>query len=127
MSVCQMRYYSLQFACLVAQIIAMISIWKFLADPDAAPEPRVRRAENSPPNAAPVGRSARRRSSFLPAVLPGGASGPLLGCSHRHRAPPKRSGRPPAASLEPVSSGERRPAPAPSWPRIRFPFDRRAS
>lgn len=39
LSVYQMRYYSLQFAYLIAQIIAMISIWKFLADPDSAPEP----------------------------------------------------------------------------------------
>ncbi|MEU7698880.1 DUF6185 family protein [Streptomyces sp. NPDC039028] len=39
LSVYQMRYYSLQFAYLVAQIVAMISIWQFLADPDAAPQP----------------------------------------------------------------------------------------
>ncbi|MFG2899966.1 DUF6185 family protein [Streptomyces zaomyceticus] len=39
MSVHQTRYHALQFACLVAQIVAVIGIWKFLADPDAAPEP----------------------------------------------------------------------------------------
>ncbi|MFD8972757.1 DUF6185 family protein [Streptomyces sp. NPDC059593] len=39
LSVYQMRYYSLQFAYLVAQIVAMISIWQFLAEPDAAPQP----------------------------------------------------------------------------------------
>ncbi|MFJ9430580.1 DUF6185 family protein [Streptomyces sp. NPDC101490] len=39
LSVYQMRYYSLQFAYLIAQIVAMISIWQFLADSDAAPRP----------------------------------------------------------------------------------------
>ncbi|AJF70376.1 hypothetical protein SVTN_39985 (plasmid) [Streptomyces vietnamensis] len=39
LSVYQMRYYSLQFAYLIAQIVAMISIWQFLAEPDAAPQP----------------------------------------------------------------------------------------
>ncbi|MFI8438293.1 DUF6185 family protein [Streptomyces sp. NPDC079020] len=33
-----MRYYSMQFAYLIAQIVAMISIWQFLAEPDAAPQ-----------------------------------------------------------------------------------------
>ncbi|MFF5768156.1 DUF6185 family protein [Streptomyces tanashiensis] len=40
LSVYQMRYYSLQFAYLVAQIVAMISIWQFLADPNTAPDPK---------------------------------------------------------------------------------------
>ncbi|MER5966532.1 DUF6185 family protein [Streptomyces sp. NPDC002057] len=39
LSVYQMRYYSLQFAYLIAQIVAMISIWQFLAEPDSAPQP----------------------------------------------------------------------------------------
>ncbi|MFD7130153.1 DUF6185 family protein [Streptomyces sp. NPDC059894] len=37
LSVYQMRYYSLQVAYLVAQVIAMISIWQFFAEPDVAP------------------------------------------------------------------------------------------
>ncbi|MFG2839544.1 DUF6185 family protein [Streptomyces zaomyceticus] len=39
LSVYQMRYHVLLFACLVAQTVAVIGIWKFPADPDAAPEP----------------------------------------------------------------------------------------
>ncbi|PSM44496.1 hypothetical protein C6Y14_05595 [Streptomyces dioscori] len=39
LSVYQMRYYSLQVAYLVAQIIAMISIWQFFAEPAVTPEP----------------------------------------------------------------------------------------
>ncbi|MFE2015196.1 DUF6185 family protein [Streptomyces sp. NPDC059491] len=39
LSVYQMRYYSLQLAYLVAQLVAMISIWQFIAEPAAAPEP----------------------------------------------------------------------------------------
>ncbi|MEU3605479.1 DUF6185 family protein [Streptomyces sp. NPDC035033] len=39
LSIYQMRYYSLQFAYLIAQIVAMISIWQFLSEPDAAPQP----------------------------------------------------------------------------------------
>ncbi|MFD9439291.1 DUF6185 family protein [Streptomyces sp. NPDC060006] len=37
LSVYQMRYYSLQVAYLVGQIIAMISIWQFFAEPDTVP------------------------------------------------------------------------------------------
>lgn len=37
LSVYQMRYYSLQVAYLVAQVIAMITIWQFFAEPDVAP------------------------------------------------------------------------------------------
>lgn len=37
LSVYQMRYYSLQVAYLVAQVIAVISIWKFFAEPSAGP------------------------------------------------------------------------------------------
>ncbi|MEV0932076.1 DUF6185 family protein [Streptomyces phaeochromogenes] len=39
LSVYQMRYYSLQVAYLVAQIIAMITIWQFFAEPAVTPEP----------------------------------------------------------------------------------------
>lgn len=37
LSVYQMRYYSLQVAYLVGQIIAIITIWQFFAEPDAVP------------------------------------------------------------------------------------------
>ncbi|WP_066945455.1 DUF6185 family protein [Streptomyces lushanensis] len=37
LSVYQMRYYSLQLAYLFAQILAMITIWQFFAEPDGAP------------------------------------------------------------------------------------------
>ncbi|MEU6674095.1 DUF6185 family protein [Streptomyces sp. NPDC046925] len=37
LSVYQMRYYSLQVAYLIGQIIAIITIWQFLAAPDAVP------------------------------------------------------------------------------------------
>ncbi|MFI6008196.1 DUF6185 family protein [Streptomyces sp. NPDC051243] len=37
LSVYQMRYYSLQVAYLVAQVIAVISIWKFFAEPSSTP------------------------------------------------------------------------------------------
>ncbi|MFF2022364.1 DUF6185 family protein [Streptomyces sp. NPDC058171] len=37
LSVYQMRYYSLQVAYLIAQVIALITIWEFLATPDATP------------------------------------------------------------------------------------------
>ncbi|NBE55313.1 hypothetical protein GUY60_28575 [Streptomyces sp. YC537] len=39
LSIYQMRYYSLQVAYLIAQVIAMITIWEFFAAPDVAPEP----------------------------------------------------------------------------------------
>ncbi|MFE7439434.1 DUF6185 family protein [Streptomyces chartreusis] len=39
LSVYQMRYYSLQIAYLVAQVIAVISIWQFFAEPAATPPP----------------------------------------------------------------------------------------
>lgn len=38
LSIYQMRYYSLQVAYLIAQIIAMIAIWEFFADTVAAPK-----------------------------------------------------------------------------------------
>ncbi|WP_327729056.1 DUF6185 family protein [Streptomyces sp. NBC_00487] len=37
LSVYQMRYYSLQVAYLIGQIIAIITIWQFFAEPDAVP------------------------------------------------------------------------------------------
>lgn len=37
LSIYQMRYYSLQVAYLIAQVIAMITIWEFFAEPDAVP------------------------------------------------------------------------------------------
>ncbi|MEU0738263.1 DUF6185 family protein [Streptomyces sp. NPDC006134] len=37
LSVYQMRYYSLQVAYLIAQVIAVISIWQFFAEPSASP------------------------------------------------------------------------------------------
>ncbi|MEU6688129.1 DUF6185 family protein [Streptomyces sp. NPDC046832] len=37
LSVYQMRYYSLQVAYLIGQVIAVISIWKFFAEPSATP------------------------------------------------------------------------------------------
>ncbi|MET9433165.1 DUF6185 family protein [Streptomyces sp. NPDC006551] len=37
LSVYQMRYYSLQLAYLIAQIVAMITVWEFLTEPDASP------------------------------------------------------------------------------------------
>lgn len=39
LSVYQMRYYSLQVAYLIAQVLAMIAIWEFFAEPSAAPGP----------------------------------------------------------------------------------------
>lgn len=36
-SVHQMRYYSLPVAYLVGQVIAIITIWQFFAEPDAVP------------------------------------------------------------------------------------------
>ncbi|MGV9941059.1 DUF6185 family protein [Streptomyces sp. NPDC003401] len=39
LSVYQMRYYSLQVAYLVAQIIAVITIWQFFTEPSSAPQP----------------------------------------------------------------------------------------
>lgn len=39
LSIYQMRYYSLQVAYLIAQVVAMITIWEFLAEPDVAPKP----------------------------------------------------------------------------------------
>ncbi|MEJ8672980.1 DUF6185 family protein [Streptomyces sp. MS1.AVA.1] len=37
LSVYQMRYYSLQVAYLIGQVIALITIWKFFAEPSATP------------------------------------------------------------------------------------------
>lgn len=37
LSVYQMRYYSLQVAYLIGQVIAIITIWQFFAEPDAVP------------------------------------------------------------------------------------------
>jgi hypothetical protein len=37
LSVYQMRYYSLQFAYLIGQVIAVISIWQFFAEPSQSP------------------------------------------------------------------------------------------
>ncbi|MFF9015683.1 DUF6185 family protein [Streptomyces sp. NPDC014870] len=37
LSVYQMRYYSLQMAYLIAQLVAMLTIWEFFVEPDAAP------------------------------------------------------------------------------------------
>ncbi|WAU82616.1 DUF6185 family protein [Streptomyces sp. Qhu-G9] len=37
LSIYQMRYYSLQVAYLIGQIIAIITIWQFFAEPDAVP------------------------------------------------------------------------------------------
>ena len=37
LSVYQMRYYSLQVAYLIAQVIAVISIWQFFAEPTVMP------------------------------------------------------------------------------------------
>ncbi|MFD3944105.1 DUF6185 family protein [Streptomyces sp. NPDC058579] len=37
LSVYQMRYYSLQMAYLIAQLVAMITIWEFFVEPDASP------------------------------------------------------------------------------------------
>ncbi|NWF30096.1 hypothetical protein HW130_28210 [Streptomyces sp. PKU-EA00015] len=37
LSVYQMRYYSLQMAYLIAQVVAMITIWQFFAEPDVMP------------------------------------------------------------------------------------------
>lgn len=39
LSVYQMRYYSLQVAYLIAQIIAVITIWQFFAEPSSTPQP----------------------------------------------------------------------------------------
>jgi hypothetical protein len=39
LSIYQMRYYSLQVAYLIAQIVAMITIWEFVAEPEAVPRP----------------------------------------------------------------------------------------
>ncbi|MET9778575.1 DUF6185 family protein [Streptomyces sp. NPDC006367] len=39
LSIYQMRYYSLQVAYLIAQVVAMITIWEFFAEPDATPKP----------------------------------------------------------------------------------------
>ncbi|MEU6984466.1 DUF6185 family protein [Streptomyces sp. NPDC046324] len=37
LSVYQMRYYSLQMAYLIAQLVAMVTIWEFFVEPDASP------------------------------------------------------------------------------------------
>nr|ATE50868.1 membrane protein [Actinoplanes tsinanensis] len=39
LSIYQMRYYSLQAAYLIAQVVAMITIWEFFAEPDVVPKP----------------------------------------------------------------------------------------
>ncbi|MFG2029388.1 DUF6185 family protein [Streptomyces sp. NPDC048825] len=37
-SICQMRYFSLQTAYLIAQLLAMITLWRFFTD-DGGPPP----------------------------------------------------------------------------------------